>query len=742
MHLYVDATQGAHFQPQNMTLLICWHRYSYFWLLLLSLLFSLPTQASPTTHQKEPLPDLASQPPLHLTEQQVASLVQQTAILLSAKQPGQQAARAAVNQANRLASQTSERWLSRFGRARVNLSTDHRFKQFQGELAVLLPLDESCSRPLTFSQLAINYFDSEPVANLGIGQRHLLNGWLLGYNAFIDQHLQQPHTRLGIGAELWRDYLKISGNSYWGLSHWKESKKIEYFEEKVANGFDLRLQSYLPHYPQLGGQLMLENYFGDQVALFEKTPESLQKKPLAATVGITYTPVPLITVGVDHKMGKKSQKETRFNLQFDYLLDLPWEQQIDPKRVSLQRQLALSKYDWVQRNNRLVMQYRQLAQITLELPPLIEGYPGEQKPLDANVTARFGFKEIEWNSSELITAGGNIKLDNDTRYQVSLPTAIGTYSLSGIAIDQQGNRSTVANTQIKVTPWISLSLPDEKTGKPKEVIYLHVKTPGAFKLVDIKWAPKEFEAFKADGGKIELNLVNDNAANINFTLPEQEKSYRLTATAVDEKGNQSSPATITITISKNSVDPDPKPLKIINPDNVPKILLYDEKIKLSAEGGNGIYQWESTQPAVLAVDNNGNVTVKGAGKAQIKLSSDGNEVQTKVELLSNKPLLDLVENSHGSGMTYAEVVDVCNQAKGKIVTKQDLDNVAKERGSWNPLAQWAGLKGKSVMLYAEDPSKQLQVIFIGGKSGTENKGEVEDITQESTVEVALCRLDP
>lgn len=366
-------------------------------------------------------------PPPLAREQQIATLLQQSASVLTAAQPRQQAAALAVNKAHSLASQRGERWFSQFGRARINLGSNYRFKQFHGELALLVPLDESCSRPLTFSQLGIHYYDSQPVANIGLGRRHLIQDWLVGYNAFLDQHLQRPHSRLGVGAELWRDYLKFSGNGYFAVTGWKDSKKVEGYQEKAASGFDLRAQGYWPSYPQLGAQLLFENYFGDQVALFNKQREDWQKNPLAATLGIHYTPVPLFTIGVDHKIGSKSKKETRLTLQFDYLLDLPWEYQIDPHKVAASRTLNIGKYDWVQRNNRLVLQYRQLAPISLRLPSAdqLVGFPEETIPLAATVEARFGFKTINWDSETLTAAGGTIKHLGDTRYEVILPTYTG-----------------------------------------------------------------------------------------------------------------------------------------------------------------------------------------------------------------------------------------------------------------------------------------------------------------------------
>ncbi|MDE9590857.1 inverse autotransporter beta domain-containing protein, partial [Xenorhabdus bovienii] len=95
------------------------------------------------------------------------------------------------------------------------------------------------------------------------------------------------------GVEYWRDYLKLSANSYFRLSGWKDSPDFEDYQERPANGWDIRAEGYLPQYPQLGAKLAYEQYYGDQVALFGK--ENRQSQPHAFTAGLTYTPVPLIT---------------------------------------------------------------------------------------------------------------------------------------------------------------------------------------------------------------------------------------------------------------------------------------------------------------------------------------------------------------------------------------------------------------------------------------------------------------
>ncbi|ENC8109264.1 inverse autotransporter beta domain-containing protein, partial [Escherichia coli] len=57
-------------------------------------------------------------------------------------------------------------------------------------------------------------------------------------NTFIDHDLSRSHTRIGVGAEYWRDYLKLSANGYIRASGWKKSPDIEDYQERPANGWD------------------------------------------------------------------------------------------------------------------------------------------------------------------------------------------------------------------------------------------------------------------------------------------------------------------------------------------------------------------------------------------------------------------------------------------------------------------------------------------------------------------------
>jgi adhesin/invasin len=126
---------------------------------------------------------------------------------------------------------------------------------------------------------------------------------MLGANTFLDYDLSRDHARLGFGGEYWRDFLKLGVNTYYRLTNWKDSPALEDYEERPANGWDVRAQYWLPTLPQLGGKLTYEQYYGNEVALFGR--DNRQRNPHAITAGVNYTPVPLLTFTAEQRQGKR-----------------------------------------------------------------------------------------------------------------------------------------------------------------------------------------------------------------------------------------------------------------------------------------------------------------------------------------------------------------------------------------------------------------------------------------------------
>lgn len=95
------------------------------------------------------------------------------------------------------------------------------------------------------------------------------------------------------------------------------------------------------------------------MALFDK--DHLLNNPQAITAGVDYTPVPLLTLGVDHKQGA-SEHDTQISLGLHWRFGEDWRWQLDPANVHSMRTLAGSRLALVDRNNEIVLQYRKNAQ--------------------------------------------------------------------------------------------------------------------------------------------------------------------------------------------------------------------------------------------------------------------------------------------------------------------------------------------------------------------------------------------
>ncbi|MBD9646339.1 Ig-like domain-containing protein [Pantoea sp. PNT02] len=383
------------------------------------------------------------------TDQRTASALNGLGSALQSKDQSSAARALAVGTATGAAAQSVQEWMNQFGNARVNLSVDDHLRYSGASADVLLPLTDKEAKNLAFTQLGVTDKDHYTTVNLGVGQRHFTDDAMLGYNLFIDQELRNQHTRLGVGAEYWRDFMKFAGNIYTGITSWKESKQLEDYEERPATGFDLRAEAWLPSMPQVGGKLKLEQYFGDEVGLISASDR--QKDPLAITMGVNYTPVSLFTAGIDQRFSN-GKSDTQFNLQFNYEIGTPLSQQLDPEYVKERRTLAGSRLDFVDRNNAMVMEYRKMEVIKLSLPPVLAGKTAQSHSITGTVKARHGLKHIDWDTSALQAAGARVTASKNNVLTMTLPTSPGTYPLTAIAWDKKGNASNTASMTVEVSP--------------------------------------------------------------------------------------------------------------------------------------------------------------------------------------------------------------------------------------------------------------------------------------------------
>ncbi|HAN6068194.1 TPA: intimin [Escherichia coli] len=405
------------------------------------------TKMSPDATKSNTTDDKA----LNYAAQQAASLGSQ---LQSRSLNGDYAKDTALGMASSQASSQLQAWLQHYGTAEVNLQSGNNFDG--SSLDFLLPFYDS-ENMLAFGQVGARYIDSRFTANLGAGQRFFLPENMLGYNVFIDQDFSGDNTRLGIGGEYWRDYFKSSVNGYFRMSGWHESYNKKDYDERPANGFDIRFNGYLPSYPALGAKLMYEQYYGDNVALFNS--DKLQSNPGAATVGVNYTPIPLVTMGIDYRHGTGNENDLLYSMQFRYQFDKPWSQQIEPQYVNELRTLSGSRYDLVQRNNNIILEYKKQDILSLNIPHDINGTEHSTQKIQLIVKSKYGLDRIVWDDSALRSQGGEIQHGGSQSaqdYQAILPAYVqggsNIYKVTARAYDRNGNSSNNVQLTITVLP--------------------------------------------------------------------------------------------------------------------------------------------------------------------------------------------------------------------------------------------------------------------------------------------------
>ncbi|KDT34304.1 bacterial Ig-like domain family protein [Escherichia coli 3-105-05_S3_C2] len=388
-------------------------------------------------------------------EQQIASTSQQIGSLLAEDMNSEQAANMARGWASSQASGAMTDWLSRFGTARITLGVDEDFSLKNSQFDFLHPWYETPDN-LFFSQHTLHRTDERTQINNGLGWRHFTPTWMSGINFFFDHDLSRYHSRAGIGAEYWRDYLKLSSNGYLRLTNWRSAPELDNdYEARPANGWDVRAESWLPAWPHLGGKLVYEQYYGDEVALFDK--DDRQSNPHAITAGLNYTPFPLMTFSAEQRQGKQGENDTRFAVDFTWQPGSAMQKQLDPNEVAARRSLAGSRYHLVDRNNNIVLEYRKKELVRLTLTDPVTGKSGEVKSLVSSLQTKYALKgynveatALEAAGGKVVTTGKDILVTLPAYRFTSTPETDNTWPIEVTAEDVKGNLSNREQSMVVV----------------------------------------------------------------------------------------------------------------------------------------------------------------------------------------------------------------------------------------------------------------------------------------------------
>jgi adhesin/invasin len=565
----------------------------------------------------------------------------------------------ATNMATGATATTVQEWLDHFGTARIQLNVDENGDWGDSSLDYLLPLYDN-KKSVLFTQLGIRAPDGRVTSNIGVGVRtYYVNHWMFGGNVFFDHDYTGGNRRVGIGAEAWTDNFKMSANSYLGTTDWHSSRDMHDYDEKPADGFDIRAEGYLPAYPQLGASIMYEKYYGDQVALFDK--DDLQKNPSAVTVGLSYTPIPLITAGIDYKRGQDSMDETHFSLNLRYEIGQSWQSQISPDGVALRRSLAGSRYDLVERNNEIILQYKKKAQAENALADMTLITTQNNSPADGNTANQIQVHAVTTdgkpakNTAVSWTVSGSGKLSasssvtndegdatvsvtNTTAEQVIVTATSGSlvrtttseFDAAAAALNLQLTKNNSrADGSDQNTGLVTLK--DSKGNVMTDAAISWTVDNGAKIVQGDSTTDSKGQAHvsytNTIEGQVKLSASNgDKTESVNSTFGGQQTQVTVAASTITD--NQSADGNAVNTVQALVTDADGKPLK-------------DESVSWSLSGSA-----VATTPTTVTTDSNGKGTLSlkdSVAEAVIATASvQGQSGQTTAHFVATAAVVDKV----------------------------------------------------------------------------------------------------
>jgi adhesin/invasin len=320
---------------------------------------------------------------------------------------------------------------------------------------MLFPLFDT-EKDLVFTQVGVRRSNAHTedyriTVNGGVGYRRNIDNWIAGINSFYDRDLTGKNHRLGIGAEAFTDNIRFSGNAYIRLSEWKKSPDLDYYLERPANGYDLRVEGNLPAYPKLIASAKYEKYFGNDVALFGSG--NRQKDPQAVSVGLTYSPVPMISTGIDYRQGQGGLSETSVKLAVNYQFGVPLNKQLSTAYTT-NHNLANSRYSLVNRNNEIVLDYKKAENAQLMLPPEISGTPSANVLFPIKLTGGHVTNVMWTGTASSFARPYNSSGTGSVVLPAFNPTGLNAYSLQAVGTDVYGGVVKSNVMQVTVTPFL------------------------------------------------------------------------------------------------------------------------------------------------------------------------------------------------------------------------------------------------------------------------------------------------
>ncbi|HAX3995114.1 TPA: adhesin, partial [Escherichia coli] len=458
-----------------------------------------------------------------------------------------------------------------------------------------------------------------------------------------------------------------------GLSDWKNSRDIDDYLERPANGWDFSAEGWLPAYPQLGASIQFEKYYGKNVGLFGS--DNLQENPYAVTGGISYTPVPLIKFSAQHKQGQSNVHDTTFGVEFNYRPGVSLAEQLSSDNVAVMREVQNRRYDFVERNNNIVLEYKKKHALKISLPESVQGEGESIIPVTLTINnASGGIKSVQWNDSAFTAAGGKIS-GNGTSWQITLPAykseGVNSWNVGATVQDNRGNVSNYAVMNISVNN-SGVSTADSSftlDGDSSPTISADGQSTYPIVL-----------SLKDSNGKALTGLADDIEMSVEFTADSNSARQRETVTApslgaVEEisagvyrsvlaAGSQAGTVRVTAKVQGKTFTLNIKQAAVIDSD----VSTADSSFTLDGDSSPTISaDGQSTYPIVLSLkDSNGKALTGLADNIEmsVEFTADSNSARQRETVTA--PSLGAVEEI--SAGVYRSVLAAGSQAGTVRVT--------------------------------------------------------------------------
>ncbi|MEZ8995771.1 MULTISPECIES: inverse autotransporter beta domain-containing protein, partial [unclassified Vibrio] len=530
-------------------------------------------------------------------------------------------------------------------------------------LNALVPLYDFDSQ-LLFTQFGYQLNDDDTFLgrnffNFGLGARYSTDEYIVGLNGFFDHDMTRSHQRASVGFEGFADYFKLTSNYYFPLSAWKNSPDFEMHQERVAKGFEVNVEGYLPSYPHLGASFTYEQYFGDEVDILGTKDK--QSDPYAGALSVEYTPIPMISINSGITKAKGQDFRVNAGIDLTYRLGVPWDKQVSPAYVDITRQLDGNRYDLVSRNNNIVLEYREKTTFTVSLKsqsiltlnagddyqPLILGVViNDEKATAIPVTQSQSQQsdlrkvpaptdyQISWTLPPALLAPST--LNNLQAFEILPPPIPGNYEYQAIVTQKSSGKSQTVTGVLTVELDNALT---EVHWTPTSLINIS-KSSASFEITKVVNSPKLRSALKRyldqAGATLTPRLMqHTNILNIDWAAPNITLSTKEGQTLSSLLTLEGDPVIalvyllgfgeIVVPIILTASNLESSPLNIgdagFSPLNIGSDVTAtfgEANFTQEATGGNGgAVTYRSGNENVATVEANGEVTLVGVGSAVI-----------------------------------------------------------------------------------------------------------------------------